>query len=63
MYTILVNFDEYYEGIFETEKDAKDYMIKLIKKNFPDTKDLNDEETLEYDDSGYFRIMNIRKED
>ena len=63
MYTILVNFDEYSEGIFETEKDAKDYMIKLIKKNFPDTKDLNDEETLEYDDSGYFRIMNIRKGD
>ena len=59
MWTILVNYDEYAEGIFKSEQYAKEKLVDLIQNDYP-SEDIPDYDTAcEYND-GYYRVLEIK---
>ncbi len=63
-YTVTCNYDEYAEGLFETEALANAYRAKKILVDEPDAKEgMSVEELLEFDSEGYYRTLRITVED
>lgn len=59
MWTILVNYDEYAQGIFKSEQYAKEKLLDLVREINPD-EDIPDYDTAyEYVD-GYYRVLEIQ---
>ena len=59
MWTILVNYDEYAQGVFKSEQYAKEKLVDLVRELEPD-EDIPDYDTAcEYVD-GYYRVLEIK---
>ena len=59
MWTILVNYDEYAVGIYETEQEAERIVVKYIRGDEPDLDESSDQELLDSND-GYYRVLEIK---
>lgn len=59
-YTVLCNYDEYADGLFDSEDDARSHMVGLIKESNPaELENLSDDEILEDNSNGYYNILHI----
>ena len=59
MWTILVNYDEYTQGVFKSEQYAREKLVDLVREIEPD-EDIPDYDTAcEYVD-GYYRVLEIK---
>lgn len=58
-YTVMINNAEYGDRIFDTREEAVAHRVKLILEDEPSLKGLPDEEILDYDEDGYYRILDI----
>ena len=58
-YTVMINHAEYAVGIYNTREEAEQGMIKCILDDEPHLKGKSDEDILDYDDEGYYRILEI----
>ena len=59
MWTILVNYDEYAEGIFKSEQYAKEKLVELVQTEYPD-EDIPDYDTAYECTDGYYRVLEIK---
>ena len=62
MWTILVNYDEYAQGVFKSEQHAKEKLVDLVRELEPlePDEDIPDYDTAcEYVD-GYYRVLEIK---
>ena len=62
-YTVMINHAEYAVGIYNTIEEAEQGMIKCILDDEPHLKGKSDEDILDYDDEGYYRILDINVEE
>ena len=62
-YTVMINHAEYAFGIYNTREEAEQRMIKCILDDEPHLKGKSDEDILDYDDEGYYRILDIHVEE
>ena len=59
MWTILVNYNEYAQGVFKSEQYAKAKLVDLVRELEPD-EDIPDYDTAcEYTD-GYYKVLEIK---
>lgn len=58
-YTVMINHAEYAFGIYNTREEAEQGMIKCILDDEPHLKGKSDEDILDYDEDGYYRILDI----
>lgn len=62
-YTVMINHAEYGVGVYETYEEAKTAMAKLILEDEPHLVGKSDDEIIDYDEDGYYRILDIHMED
>ena len=62
-YTVMINNAEYGVGVYETYGEAKTAMAKLILEDEPHLVGKSDDEIIDYDEDGYYRILDIHMED
>lgn len=62
-YTVMINYAEYGIGVYETYKEAKKAMAKLILEDEPHLIGKSDDEIIDYDEDGYYRILDIHIEE
>lgn len=58
-YTVMINHAEYGVGVYETYEEAKTAMAKLILEDEPHLVGKSDDEIIDYDEDGYYRILDI----
>ena len=58
-YTVMINHAEYSVGIYETYEEAEQGMIKCILDDEPHLVGKSDDEIIDYDGDGYYRILDI----
>ena len=58
-YTVMINHAEYSVGIYETYEEAEQGMIKCILDDEPHLAGKSDDEIIDYDEDGYYRILDI----
>lgn len=61
-YTVMINHAEYGVGVYETYEEAKTAMAKLILDDEPHLVGKSDDEIIDYDEDGYYRILDIHME-
>lgn len=59
MWTILVNYDEYAQGIFKSEQYAKEKLLDLVREAEPDEDIPDYDAAYDYTD-GYYRVLEIK---
>ena len=62
-YTVMINHAEYGVGVYETYEKAKTAMAKLILDDEPHLVGKSDDEIIDYDEDGCYRILDIHMED
>lgn len=64
-YTVVVNYDEFARGIFDTFEEAEAFKVSLIKEKYPEDikPNMSDEDILQIDSDGYFMILHVLLED
>ena len=62
-YTVMTNHAEYGVGVYETYEEAEKAMVKLILEDEPHLVGKSDDEIIDYDEDGYYRILDIHMED
>ena len=62
-YTVMINHAEYGVGVYETYEEAKTAMAKLILDDKPHLVGKSDDEIIDYDKDGYYRIIDIHIEE
>ena len=62
-YTVMINHAEYGVGVYKTYEEAKTAMAKLILEDEPHLVGKSDDEIIDYDEDGYYRILDIHMED
>ena len=60
-YTVMVNYDEYGVGVFETEEQAKMKVVECIRTDEPYLSRISDKELLDTNE-GYYRVLEIKEE-
>ena len=58
-YTVMINHAEYGVGVYKTYEEAKTAMAKLILEDEPHLVGKSDDEIIDYDGDGYYRILDI----
>ena len=59
MWTILVNYDEYAQGVFKSEQYAREKLVDLVRELEPD-EDIPDYDTAYDYTDGYYRVLEIK---
>lgn len=62
-YTVMINNAEYGVGVYKTYGEAKKAMAEFILEDVPHMIGKSDDEIIDYDKDGYYRILNIYTED
>lgn len=62
-YTVMINHAEYGVGTYKTYEEAKKAMAELILEDEPHLIGKSDDEIIDYDEDGYYRILDIHMED
>ena len=59
MWTILVNYGEYSQGVFKSEQYAREKLLDLVQNDCPDEDIPDYDAAYDYTD-GYYRVLEIK---
>jgi hypothetical protein len=62
-YTVMINGAEFGSGIYNTYEEAEKAMAKIILEDEPHLIGKSVEEIIDYDEDGYYRILDIHMDD